>query len=400
MKAAAATTTRPLVVHLVHRFDTGGLENGIVNLINGMPAQAFRHAVVALTEVAPAFAQRIKAPDVLFHSLHKPPGQGARIFPALYTLLRTWRPAILHSRNLAPLECQSVAWAAGVPVRIHGEHGRDIDDPHGNSRRHRWMRRLYGVPVQQWIALSGELATYLEAGVGVPASRIRVICNGVDTARFSAAASAAPRPAQRPEFNDPDAFVIGTVGRMQPIKAQTLLVQAFVEALRQQPQLQSRLRLVLVGDGPLRGECQALLEQAGLTHLAWLPGERADVPEVMKGFDVFALPSLAEGISNTILEAMASGLPVLATAVGGNAELVDAGRTGVLVEPGNAQAMAQAIIALASDPAAARAMGEAGRRRAEQSFSLPGMVAAYQQLYEQLLVQRLPARHNATQRGI
>ncbi|HLL19821.1 MAG TPA: glycosyltransferase, partial [Rubrivivax sp.] len=211
---------------------------------------------------------------------------------------------------------------------------------------------------------------------------------------------AAARPAERPEFRDAGAFVIGTVGRMQPIKAQTLLAQAFVEALRQEPQLRSRLRLALVGDGPLHGECQALLQAAGVAHLAWLPGVRSDVPEVMKGFDVFALPSLAEGISNTILEAMASGLPVLATAVGGNGELVDVGRTGVLVQPGNVQALAQAIIGLALAPEAARAMGQAGRRRAEQSFSLPAMVAAYQQLYERLLAQRLPGRHNATQRGI
>ena len=93
---------------------------------------------------------------------------------------------------------------------------------------------------------------------------------------------------------------------MQTVKAQPVLARAFVRALELQPQLRARLRLVMVGDGPLRAEAQAVLDHAGVAALAWLPGERADVPDVMRGLDCFVLPSLAEGISNTILEAMAS----------------------------------------------------------------------------------------------
>ena len=111
--------------------------------------------------------------------------------------------------------------------------------------------------------------------------------------------------------------IVGTVGRMQQVKDQPMLVRAFVQALQWQPALRDRLRLVLVGDGPLKAQCEALLADAGMTALAWLPGERQDVADVMRGLDCFALPSLAEGISNTILEAMASGLPVVATDVGG-----------------------------------------------------------------------------------
>ena len=126
-------------------------------------------------------------------------------------------------------------------------------------------------------------------------------------------------------------WIVGTVGRMQSVKDPQNLVRAFVRALAIDPALRARLRLVMVGDGALYTEVKAMLARAGVQDLAWLPGERDDVADVLRGLDAFVLPSLAEGVSNTILEAMACGLPVIATAVGGNAELVVAGRTGELV---------------------------------------------------------------------
>ncbi len=374
----------PLIVHVVYRFDTGGLENGVVNLINHMPAGAYRHAVVALTEVAPAFAQRIRRDDVEFVSLHKPPGHGVKLYPRLYRLFRQWRPAIVHTRNLAALECQVPAMLAGVPVRIHGEHGRDVEDLHGTSVRHQWMRRVYRPFVHHYVALSRDLAGYLQHRVGVPPRRIIEICNGVDTDRFRPASGGRARIEDCP-FTDPSLCLVGTVGRMQTVKAQTLLAQAFIRALQLEPALRERLRLVMVGDGPLRAEAQALLDAAGAGPLAWLPGERTDVPDVMRGLDGFVLPSLAEGISNTILEAMATGLPVIAADVGGNVELVVPGETGEIVPPADAETLAASLARLATDPARAAAMGRAGRALVEQRFSLPAMVAAYHGLYDRLL---------------
>jgi len=138
----------------------------------------------------------------------------------------------------------------------------------------------------------------------------------------------------------------------------------------------------------LRAEAQALLDSAGVGQLAWLPGERADVPDVMRGLDCFVLPSLAEGISNTILEAMSTGLPVVATDVGGNSELILHGSTGYIVPPRDVQAMAASLAAMAHDPAKAAALGLAGRLRAERQFSLPAMVDAYQGMYQRLLAER------------
>ncbi len=375
----------PLVMHVVHRFDTGGLENGIVNLINHMPAGAYRHAVVALTDAEPSFVRRIQRSDVEVHALHKPPGHGHSIYPQLLRLMRQLRPAIVHTRNLGTLECQAPAWWARVPVRLHGEHGRDVGDLDGSNRRYQLVRRLYRPFVHRYVALSADLATYLHRRVGVPSSRIASIYNGVDVARFVPVPGGARCPLSGSPFNDPALFVVGTVGRMQPVKGQEVLAQAFVQALAKAPLLADRLRLVMVGDGPQRPLAQRILDEAGCGALAWLPGERGDVPDVMQHLDCFVLPSWAEGISNTILEAMASGLPVLATEVGGNAELVMRTRTGALVPAGDAAGLGAHIARLAAQPGLARDWGAAGRLRAEQCFSLSAMVDAYRQLYDEVL---------------
>jgi sugar transferase (PEP-CTERM/EpsH1 system associated) len=373
---------RPLVAHVVYRFDTGGLENGVVNLINRMPQAAYRHMVIAVTEVT-EFRRRLRDEGVPCVALHKPPGHGWKVYVPLWRLLRRHRPAIVHTRNLAALEMQLPAWAACVPVRIHGEHGRDVDDLEGSNRHYQRVRRLYSPLVRHYVALSRDLADYLNRQVGIASSRIDQIYNGVDTEHFAPANGAAPIPGA--PFSAPAHWLVGTVGRMQTVKHQTLLARAFVRALEMAPELRSFARLVMVGEGPLRGQAQALLDSCGAGDLVWLPGERSDVADVMRGLNCFVLPSLAEGISNTILEAMASGLPVIATAVGGNAELVDGGRTGELVPADDVEAMAQALVVLAKDPARAAAMGRLGRAKVQARFSLQAMVAAYQSLYDRHL---------------
>ncbi|MBK7565227.1 MAG: TIGR03088 family PEP-CTERM/XrtA system glycosyltransferase [Propionivibrio sp.] len=373
---------RPLVAHVVYRFDVGGLENGVVNLINHMPRDAFRHAVISLTEITD-FRQRIVRDDVEFIALEKPPGHALWIYPQLFKLFRKLRPSIVHTRNLGALEIVVPAWAAGVPVRIHGEHGRDVGDLDGSSKKYQWVRRFYRPFVTYFIALSRDLEHYLTLRVGMPQAKVVQIYNGVDAQRFHPVATR--QPIAGCPFSDPACWLVGTVGRMQTVKDQTTLARAFIRALDSAPELKGSLRLVMIGDGPLRAQSQALLEQAGCEELAWLPGERNDVPEILRGLDCFVLPSLAEGISNTILEAMASGLPVIATDVGGNGELIKAGRSGELVPVGDVEAMASRIVGYARDHRKARAAGQAGRAAVESQFSLAAMVQQYQGLYERLL---------------
>ena len=373
---------RPLVIHVLYRFDVGGLENGVVNLINHMPAERFRHAVVALAECVPAFCERVRRTDVRFISLHKPPGHGIKLYPRLYRLFRELRPAIVHTRNLAALEFTVPARLAGVPARVHGEHGWDTSDPGGTLRKYQLLRRVYSPFVSRYVALSGQIESYLTDRVGIARSRVERICNGVDTLRFRPAVVRERLPGS--PFTDPSAVIVGTVGRLQTVKDQVNLVRA-VAIARARGEGGQALRLVIAGDGPQRGEVEAEIRATGIGDITWLAGERSDVPAVMRALDVFALPSRAEGISNTILEAMASGLPVLATEVGGNAELVAAGTTGQLVPAQDPEAMAQALLRYTSDAALRHNHGAAGRRRVEQNFSIDNMVTRYTSLYEQLL---------------
>jgi len=392
--------SRPLVVHVLYRLDVGGLENGVVNLINRMPAERFRHAVVSLTEVTD-FRLRIQRPDVQCIALHKPAGHGLTIYKQLWQVFRELRPAIVHTRNLAALEAQIPAWLARVPVRIHGEHGRDVSDLEGGNRKYRWIRRLFSPWVQRYITVSADLERYLVDGVGVSPKRVTQIYNGVDTHRFHPRTQSTPampwpgstetgdtHPLERQQTGDTHLLkplILGWVGRMQPVKDPLILVDVLHRLVQEDPARRGWLRLVLIGEGPLREPAMARLRELGMEDLAWLPGSRDDIPELMAAMDIFLLPSLGEGISNTILEALACGLPVIASNVGGNPELVQDGQTGALVPVGDAAALQAAVRRYLDSPETLRQHGAAARRDVEQRFSLEAMVAGYQHLYEQAL---------------
>lgn len=379
MTITSTRDARDLIVHVVYRFDVGGLENGVVNLINTLSADRWRHAIVALDRVEPGFFARIKREDVTPLSLHKAPGHAIKLYPRLVRLFREMRPAIVHTRNLAALEVTVPAWLAGVPARIHGEHGRETADLDGVRRKYRLVRRAYSPFVDHYITVSKDLESYLEHGVGIAKTRITQIYNGVDDVRFAPAMQRGPIPGC--PFVDPGLWLVGTVGRMEAVKDQVTLVAAFAHAVSISDAARRRMRLVLVGAGPLRARAEQVASAAGVSELVWFAGERPDIPGVMRGLDCFVLPSQGEGISNTILEAMASGLPVIATRVGGNAELVQEGVTGTLVPRQNPPALAECMLACFGDPVRTRNYGSAGRRLIEQRFSLRRMAQEYEQVY-------------------
>ena len=349
----------PLVVHIIFRLATGGLENGLVNLINRTPRDRYRHAIVCLKD-STDFRGRIQH-QIPIVALHKRGGQDLASHMRLWRTLHELRPDIVHTRNLPTLEYAIVAALAGVPGRVHGEHGRDVYDIDGSSRKYNILRRAIKPLIHRYITVSRDLATWLSRTVGVADGHISQIYNGVDDQRFQ------PRKGScvslGPEgFLPPEAFVIGTVGRMETVKNQPLLVNAFLRLLDLLPNARERARLVMIGNGALREESQRLLRAAQAEPLAWLPGERGDIPEIMRALDVFVLPSLAEGVSNTILEAMASGLPVVATRVGGNPELIEDGETGQLVPSSDPDTMAKALESYMLNPKQAIQHGQAGRK--------------------------------------
>lgn len=375
----------PLVMHVVYSFKIGGLENGIVNLVNLLPKDEFRHVIVALTTCDERFCNRIHRDDVELVSLNKLPGHGWRVFPKVWRLCRARRPAIVHTRNLAALEMQLPAFAAGVPVRIHGEHGRDVSDPDGTRFKYKMVRRAYEPFVTRFVTVSSDLERYLTDGVGIAEGKVTRICNGVDESSFGPDALLSP-PLEEQSKGGP--LIIGSVGRLQEIKGQHVLIAAVHRLLDRAPRLAGRFRLRLVGDGPLRPTIEREVAERGLGDIVELVGERDDIASVMRHFDLFVLPSLGEGISNTVLEAMASALPVVATAVGGNFELVMPNETGVLVPPNDAEALASALEQYLESPELRKRHGRYARAIVEGRFSLASMVERYRSLYHAALSER------------
>lgn len=370
----------PLVVHLIYRLDFGGLETLLVDCINHMPPERYRHAIVCLTDYT-AFADKITRPGVELFALHKQPGLGLGIHVKLFKLLRRLRPSILHTYNFACAEYAVPAWAAGVPVRIHAEHGRDASDPQGLNRKHNFLRRALAPWIDRYVPVSHDLARWLQHVVDIPAAKLELIMNGVDTERYAPNLPAAATP-WAAAMEKP--FVIGTVGRLQDVKDQATLIAAFALLCARRPDARTGLRLAIVGDGPLRARLAQQAQDAGVADLVWFPGARNDIPELMRSFDVFALSSIAEGTPVTLLEAMACGRPVVATRVGGIPEVVQDGVNGALVPASNPQALADALAAYVDDPARVAAHGAAARSNIERHYSVAAMVGAYTALYGQL----------------
>jgi sugar transferase (PEP-CTERM/EpsH1 system associated) len=376
-KAVSACAQPPLIVHLIHRLAIGGLENGLLNLIDNMPPERYRHIIVCLTDYTD-FRLRLRRDDVPIFALNKRDGQDLPAYLRLYRLLRRLRPDILHTRTWAALDGHLYGLLAGVPGRIHGEHSQHHEP---ESLRHRVVRKTVECAIHSYTAVSEDAAQWLIRAARIPADRVTRIYNGVNSARFCPGTDR-KWVLEEAGFTGPDPFVVGTVGRMQPVKDQLTLVRGFINAVSALPESRTRLRLALIGDGPLRKQCLDLLTGAGLAGLAWSPGERNDIPELLRAMDLFVLPSISEGTSNTILEAMACGVPVLATRVGGNPELVKDGITGALVPASDPAAMAAAIRGYYENRVLAEEHGRAARKDVESSFSLQAMVSGYLRVYD------------------
>jgi sugar transferase (PEP-CTERM/EpsH1 system associated) len=373
-----ARTSPPLVAQVIYRLDYGGLENGVVNLVNRMPANRYRQALVCLAGFGREFRNRIRRDDVEIVSIDKRPGKDPAAYLRMWRTLRRLRPAIVHTRNLGTVDMQWVAAAAGVPRRVHGEHGWEAADPRGMNPRSLRIRRACRPAVHRYVPMSRDLADWLQKAVHVPATRIRQAYSGVDTERF--------RPAKTAEAAARTAGVvrIGTVGRLDPVKNHAMLLQSLRAILDTRSDLRPTLRLTIVGDGPQRSSLESLARELNLDASVDFTGTRDDTAELMRTFDLFVLPSMNEGISNTILEAMASGLPVLAARVGGNPELVLPGVTGMLYDPADGDGLTAGLRRYLDEPALRESHGRAGRERVLAQFSLDSMIQRYLDIYDEL----------------
>lgn len=364
------------IAHVIYSLKMGGMENGLVNLVNRLPRDQFEHSIICVADSSD-FERRITNPDVRVFRLHKKPGKDPALYRRYLRLLKTLRPDVVHTRNFGTIDLAPISALAGVPVRIHGEHGWNAADPDGKSRKYRLLRKLCHPLIHGYSAVSKDIARWLAETLSIDSARVAHICNGVDIERFNPAVSPAPLTLDADE-----PFVIGTVGRLDPIKNHGWLIETFAQLRDTRPDLAARLCLVIAGEGPSRDSIENDIARWKLDGRVQLLGSREDVPAVLRSFDVFVLPSLNEGISNTILEAMASGLPVIGSDVGGNPELIRPGKTGQLVTLGDTDQFVATLARYVDDPALLQAHGADARIAAEVEFSLNTMVSRYAALYE------------------
>ncbi len=391
----AAKSEGPIhVAHVLLAMDIGGMEKGVLTLLERLDPARFRQTLICLADIHPELQPRVEASGAAFHALHKAPfRRDDAVLWRLYRLLRRIRPDIIHSRNYPAIDTAWVAALAGVPRRIHGEHGRRIEQLGGLAMRERWRRRLARRFTHRFVALGEDLKRFLVTEIGADPRRVAILYNGVDCTRFRPPADAAERARARAvlaayaaqplagRILDPGQLVIGSLGRLDPVKDYERLIRAFA---RLPDDRRARLLGVLIGDGPERLRLEALAAETGLADRFLITGRASDTAELLRALDIFVLPSRFEGLSNALLEAMATGLPIVATAVGGTPELVTAGVSAELVPPEDEEALREALAALLADPAHRAALGNHALERARGRFSVDAFVASYAALYERL----------------
>ncbi|MFK8030980.1 MAG: TIGR03088 family PEP-CTERM/XrtA system glycosyltransferase [Gammaproteobacteria bacterium] len=359
------------IAHIIYRLAIGGMENGVVNLVNRMDSR-FVHHIISLTD-ATEFQQRITNPDVRISTLNKKPGKDLGSYWRLWKLLRSRPVDIVHTRNFGTVDCGLIARLAGVKTLVHSEHGWDMSDLSGGNPKYIRLRRWLAPLATRWMAVSANIRDWLEHTVGVRADKLEHIYNGVDAERFQPATDSRS-----------DALRAGFVGRLEDVKNPQSMLRAMARLSDDQSLLRT-VELTVIGSGSLLEPLQEQARKAGLENSVRFLGPRKDVPELMQSFNVFVLSSYNEGISNTILEAMATGLPVIATDVGGNPELIVANKTGMLFSSDDDQALADCLKSYANDEQKRAAHGLAARQRIDERFTIAKMVEAYERFYLQSL---------------
>jgi glycosyltransferase involved in cell wall biosynthesis len=357
------------IVHVLSSFGVGGQERVALDLAIGQRARGHRVAAISLAPPPDgAMVDEFREHGIAVDRVAKRGGFDPTLFVRLARALRARRADVVHTHNPLPLIYGAPAARLAGAVAIHTKHGANPA-----TRRQRALRRAAAQLAHAFVAVSDQTAEQARAFHDAPTARMHVIANGIRLDRYHPDPDA--RASVRVELGlGRDAWVVGTVGRLDDYKNQAMLVRALA------PRLSSNERLVIVGEGPNRAAVEA--EVARLPDPRWvvMTGRRMDVPRLMPAFDVFALPSKTEGLPLVIPEAMAAGLPIVATAVGGLPGVVDEGETGLLA-PIDAAMFGAALGRLADDRERARAMGARARATALQRYSADRMVDAYLDLY-------------------
>ena len=357
------------IAHIVSNLDIGGLEKVVISLVNHLDTERFRPALFCLGNGGELVAD-VRC-DVT--SLGKGEGFSYLLPLRLARLFRRERIDIVHCHNFSPLIYGALAGTIvavkGVVYTVHGAKT-------SARKKTSWIQRMD--VVKKVVTVSEDARRVALASGALPSKKIDTIVNGISMAGFEGAFD---RATKRGQLGFPtDATVYGIVARLTPAKDHATLFRSFRLLVEEHP----HAVLAVVGDGELEAGLHALAGELGVEDCVRFLGRRHDVADILRALDVFVLSSTTEGLSITLIEAMAAGLPIVATRVGGNSEVVIDRETGLLVPAADPEAFKTAMAWMLGNPEGARHMGRSGRERATTHFSVERMVKRYQTIYETL----------------
>jgi glycosyltransferase involved in cell wall biosynthesis len=373
-------SSRLYVTHVVLSLDCGGLERVVVDLVR-QGGRRGQHVSVLCLERPGILAPQLQRMGVRVACLNKLPGLRWNTRAAVQAALRILQPDVVHTHQIAALLYTGPAAArAGIKV-VHTEHSNHLARASGWLRR--WRYRLLlgwsGKSAGHFCCVASDIARAVTRLRVVPARKVRVVRNGIDHTSYT---TQTDQGQTRKALGIPaDVPVIGTIGRLHPVKRQDLLISAFARLLAKIP----TAHLVIVGEGPSHQPLDELAQRLSISSRVHLTGYIADPKPLLQIMDIFALPSQWEGMPLVILEAWASGLPVIASDVGGVPELVQPDINGLLFGNGNESALSKGIFEMLQDKGKAQALAAAGRAAVVDRYCAERMTAEYERLYRNVL---------------
>ena len=368
------TNGRLTVAHVVLNLDIGGLEQIVISLVKNSAPDRFRHLVYCLGSGG-TLADELRKNGFPVTAMNKPEGLSLTLPLRLMRLFRREKVKVVHSHNYGALVYGEVAAKlAGVAGTVYTSHGRRS----AHQKINPYLVRYFNY-VNKAVGVSEDTTDLLMETSGFPLDRTMTIINGLDVKRFGGAVDVQRK---KEELGIAGAeHVIGIVARLSADKDHKSLLEAYALILAKR----TDITLLIVGDGPLKNELLHKSTELNLGPKVVFLGDRLDVPEILKVLDLFVLSSVTEGLAVTLLEAMASDLPIVATEVGGNPEVVVHDETGIIVPPQNPARLAEAMNWMIDHREEAARMGRRGKERVIEHFSIEAMVRQYEDLYESFI---------------
>jgi len=363
------------ILHVIPSMNIGGREKVVLDILQHIDKKRFLLEVACLGGGGSLY-HAFRAKHVALYFLHKKAGFSPAIYFKLRQLIKSRDYDVVHTHNPGGFLYGAVASIlAKTPVIINSEHG------YGShiSKRKYWAEAFLMNRINMTLAVTKHLEECLSGRPFADKSRIRTLHNGIDCEQYESKGTK-NRVEKSLGISSTD-IVVGCVGRLAAIKDHETLMRSFKLVHGDFP----KTKLVIVGEGENRKSLEALRQTLRLESHIVLTGERNDIKTLLSRMDVFVLSSLNEGISITLLEAMSSGLPVVATSVGGNTEVLENGLCGILVPPRDPEKMAQGILTIISDQGKARSLGKAAKKRVKEKFSIKRVVRELESLYRSLL---------------